>query len=81
MLDEHDRSGIDVDRADRQLIEQAAATLRTGAIRSGYAGLPGQHFVFTLALVLDELALHVGDLNAVVRAQVLAGARMLLDQR
>jgi hypothetical protein len=30
--DEHDRSGIDVDRADRQVIEQAAAQLRHGAI-------------------------------------------------
>jgi hypothetical protein len=37
--------------------------------------------VFAPALVLDELALHVRDLNAAVRAQDLAGARMLLDQR
>ena len=39
MPDEHDRSGIDVDRADRRVIEQAAAQLRQGAIRAGYAGL------------------------------------------
>ena len=32
MPDEHDRSGIEVDRADRQVIEQAAAQLRHGAI-------------------------------------------------
>ena len=77
MLDEHDRSGIDVDRADRALIEQAAAQLRQGAIRAGYAGIPGQHVAFALALVLDELALHLRDLDAELRAQVLAGARML----
>jgi hypothetical protein len=41
MPDEHDRSRIDVDRADRALIEQAAAPLRQGAIRAGYAGIPG----------------------------------------
>jgi hypothetical protein len=58
MPDEYDRSQIEVDRADRALIEQAAAQLRHGAIRAGYAGLPGQHFAFALALVLDELALH-----------------------
>jgi hypothetical protein len=39
MPDEHDRSRIDVDRADRQVIEQAAARLWQGAIRAGYAGL------------------------------------------
>ena len=58
MPDEHDRSRIVVDRADRQVIEQAAAQLRTGAIVAGYAGLPDKHLAFALALVLDELALH-----------------------
>jgi hypothetical protein len=55
MPDEHDRSGIEVDRADRQVIEQAAAQLRHGAIRAGYAGLEHKHIAFALALVLDEL--------------------------
>ena len=77
MPDEHDRSGIDVARADRQVIQQAAAELRQGAIRAGYAGLPGQHFAFGLALVLDELALHWRDLRPEVREQTLRGARML----
>ena len=77
MPDQHDRSRIEVDRADRALIEQAAAQLREGAIRAGYAGLPGQHFAFALALVLDELSLHLRDLDATLRTQVLAGARML----
>jgi hypothetical protein len=80
MPDEHNRSGIDVDRADRALIEQAAAQLRQGAIRAGYAGLPGKHFAFALALVLDELALHVRDLRPEARAQVVRGAWMLLGR-
>jgi hypothetical protein len=41
MSDEHDHSGIDVDRADRQVIEQAAARLRQGEIKADYAGIPG----------------------------------------
>jgi hypothetical protein len=78
MPDEHDRSGIDVDRADRALIEQAAARLRQGAIRAGYAGMEHKHFAFALALVLDELARHVRDLRPEVREQTLRGVRMLL---
>ena len=78
MPDEQDWGGIDVDRADRQVIEQAAAQLRRGAIRAGYAGVAGQQFAFALALVLDELALHVRDLHPAVREQTVRGARMLL---
>jgi hypothetical protein len=78
MPDEHDCSGIDVDRSDRALIEQAAARLRQGAIRAGYAGIPGQHFAFGLALLLDKLALHVRDLRPEVREQTLRGARILI---
>ena len=62
------------------MIEQAAAQLRRGAIRAGYAGIPGQHFAFALALVLDELALHVRDLDLTLRAQILAGTRMLVGE-
>ena len=80
MQGQHDRSGIEADRADRALIQRAAAQLRHGAIRAGYAGLPGKHFAFALALVLDELALHLRGLTAPVRAQAVAGARMLLDR-
>ena len=75
MPDEHDRGRIE---ADRQVIEQAAAQLRQGAIRAGYAGIQGQHFAFALAVVLDELARHLRDLDTTLRAQVLTGARMLL---
>jgi hypothetical protein len=42
-------------RADRNVIERAAARLRSDAIRSGYAGLQHQHVAFSLALILDEL--------------------------
>jgi hypothetical protein len=69
MPDQQDRRQIAIDRADRALIEQAAAQLRQGAIRAGYAGIPGQHFAFGLALVLDELALHLRDLDAELRAR------------
>jgi hypothetical protein len=67
MPDEQDRRQIGVDRADRQVIEQAAAQLRHGAIVAGYAGLPDKHLAFGLALVLDELARHVRDLRPEVR--------------
>ena len=80
MPDEHDRSRIEADRADRALIEHAAAQLRQGAIRAGYVGIPGQHFAFALALVLDELARHLRDLRPEVCEQTLRGARMLLGE-
>jgi len=78
MPDEHDRSQIEVDRADRALIEQATAQLRHGAIRAGYAGLPGQHFAFALALLLDELARHLRDLDEELRSRVVDGCNELL---
>jgi|tagenome__1003787_1003787.scaffolds.fasta_scaffold19732982_1 hypothetical protein len=80
MPDQHDRTQIEVDRADRRLIEQAAAHLRSGAIRAGYAGLQGKHVTFALALLLDELALHLRDLRPEVRAEAVRGARVLLRQ-
>ena len=80
MPDEHDRSRIEVDRADRQVIEQAAARLCTDAIRAGYAGLERKELAFGLALVLDELARHLRELHTDVRAQTLRGARILLGE-
>jgi hypothetical protein len=77
--DEQDRRQVEQNRADRQVIEQAAAQLRQGAIRAGYAGIPGQHFAFALALVL-LLARHVRDLRREVCEQTLRGARMLLGE-
>ena len=78
MHDEQERRWIEANRADRQVIEQAAAQLRHGAILAGYAGLPGKHFAFGLALVLDELARHVRELRPEVREPAVRGARMLL---
>ena len=78
MHDEQERRGIDLDRADRQVIEQAAAQLRHGAILDGYAGLPDKHLAFALALILDELARHVRDLQPKLRVQTMRGVRMLL---
>jgi hypothetical protein len=75
MPHEHERSRIEVDGADRALIEQAAAQLRHGAIRAGYAGIEHKHLAFALALILDELAHHLRDLRPEVRAQAVRGAR------
>lgn len=44
---------VDVDRADRQLIGQAAARLRRDAIAAEYRGAPAKHHAFAAALVLD----------------------------
>jgi hypothetical protein len=74
MPDEHERSRIEVDGADRALIEQAAAQLRHGAIRAGYAGMEHKHLAFALALILDELARHLRDLRPEVRAATLRSA-------
>ena len=41
--DERDRRQVEPDRADRQVIEQAAAQLRLGAIVAGYAGMEHKH--------------------------------------
>jgi hypothetical protein len=78
--DERDRRRVEQDRADRQVIEQAAARLRQGAIRAVYAGAEHKHVAFALALVLDELARHVRDLRPEVRAQAVRAARVLLGE-
>ena len=44
----------------------------------GYAGLPDKHLAFALALILDELARHVRDLQPKLRVQTMRGVRMLL---
>jgi len=42
-------------RADRAVVERAAAHLRRQAILAGYAGLEHKHVAFGLALILDEV--------------------------
>jgi hypothetical protein len=56
MPDEQEQHRIEVDRADRQVIEQAAAELRRGAILAGYACVEHKHVAFAFALVLEEIA-------------------------
>ena len=68
-------------RADRDIIERAAARLRSDAIRSGYAGLEHKHIAFGLALILDELARHVADLDKAVRWQAVQSCRLLLGEQ
>jgi hypothetical protein len=63
------------DRADRKVIEHAAAALRSAAIRDEYAGLTAKHLAFALALVLDELRLHLRALPADLRRQAVQTAR------
>jgi hypothetical protein len=79
-VNEHERR-LAALRADRSVIERAAARLRADAIRSGYAGLQHQHIAFALALVLDELARHVADLDAAVHWQAVQSCRLLLGEQ
>jgi hypothetical protein len=79
-LSQHERR-VAAARADRDVIERAAARLRSDAIRSGYAGLQHQHIAFALALVLDELARHVADLDRAVRWQAVQSCRVLLGEQ
>ena len=44
-------------------VEQAAARRRRRAILAAYAGLERKELAFALALILDELARHLRDLN------------------
>jgi hypothetical protein len=69
--DERDRRQVEQDRADRRVIEQAAAQLRHGAIVAGYAGMEHKHVAFALALILDEQ----------LRARVIQGCRQVLGHR
>jgi hypothetical protein len=65
-------------RADRAVVEQAAAHLRHQAIVDGYAGLPDKHIAFGLALILDEVARHWRDLDEQLRGRVLDCCRSML---
>lgn len=53
--------------------------LRQGAIRAGYAGMEHKDLAFGLALVLDELALHLRDLDEDLRAHILDACRGLIS--
>jgi hypothetical protein len=78
-VDEHEQ--LAALRADRRVIERAAARLRSEAIRSGYAGLHSQHIAFGLALILDEIARHLADLDGAVHWQAVQSCRLLLGEQ
>ncbi len=48
-MHEQERRRVEQDRADRQVIEQAAAQLRHGAILAGYAGMEHKHLATAAA--------------------------------
>jgi hypothetical protein len=66
-------------RNDRELLDRAAAC--HDAITSGYAGLQHKHVAFGLALILDELARHLPDLDDAVRWQAVQSCRQLLGEQ
>ncbi len=68
-------------QADRQTISLAARLLRDQAVQDDYAGLERKDLAFAAALVLDELARHVRDLDADLRERVVAACRSLVDGR
>jgi hypothetical protein len=75
--DEHRRTAV---RRDRELLDRTAAWLRAEAIYTAYAGLHHQHVAFGLALILDELARHVVELDDAVRQQAVQACRQLLGR-
>lgn len=65
-------------RADRDTIRQAAAAVRSTTIADQYRG--GQHpaVALSMALLLDELALHASGLSDDLRAAVTGHCRAIL---
>jgi len=65
-------------KADRGVVEQAAAHLRYRAILDGYVGLEHKEVAFALALILDEIARHLRGLDEQLRSRVLDCCRSVL---
>jgi hypothetical protein len=80
VVHEYERRRWEAIKADRALIDRAAAHLRHEAIRSEYAGLQHKHVAFALAMVLDELARHLGGLDEAVRWQAVEASKQLLGR-
>jgi hypothetical protein len=76
MLYEDQRLRYQQSRADQELVAQAAAQLRHRAISDAYNGLEWKFVAF--ALILDELARHLRDLDEQLQADTLACCRRLL---
>ena len=64
-------------RVDRAVVEQAATHLRPLAITATYAGLEHKELAFALALILDELARHLRDLDGELRESVVEVCRQM----
>jgi hypothetical protein len=73
-------SNIEIIRADKMVIERAAADLRHRAILAAYSGLDSKHYAFALALVLDELARHARDVDDGVRSRIVQACRAMLGE-
>jgi hypothetical protein len=61
------------------MVEASARALRSRAIADGYAGLGRKEVAFGLALMLDELAAHLGQLSDDVRRAALECCAELAD--
>jgi hypothetical protein len=68
--DEDQRRRYEQLKADQQRVNRAAAQLRHLAIIDDYAGLRHKASAFALALVLDEIGRHLGDLDADLRQRL-----------
>jgi len=68
-------------KAERDLVDQAAAWLRRAAIEDGYAGFRRGRVAFAMAAVLDMLALHWTDLPERLRGQVGSTCREVIRER
>jgi hypothetical protein len=66
-------------RADRTTIERAARRMRDHAISDGSNGWEQPARALALALVLDELARQVRDLDEDLRCAVVAHCRAIVD--
>jgi hypothetical protein len=55
-------------KADRGVVEQAAARLRHRAVLRGYVGLEHKEVTFALALILDEITRHLRGFDEQLRA-------------
>jgi hypothetical protein len=64
-------------RADEELLDRAAARLRHETAQAQYAGLRDPQVAFGLALVLDELARHLRDLDGELRESVVEVCRRM----
>jgi hypothetical protein len=68
-------------RADRQIVEHAAAALHSRTAQDVYVGLSHPAVCYSMCLVLDELVLHWRDVDEEVRRQAVQTCRALIAAR